>query len=392
MAERLSNLGYMALKKEATKGTAVIPDDYVPLYDESMSTSLNLVEDNPVIGNKWARYQVLQGQRSHGGDFTVMAEPNTTAKLFDGLMAKGTTTGSAPYTHPFTFSSSTDPNSYTIDISTGNHVFRLIGAQISKLGLDKQDNELQWKGSLSALKSFYGREVASISTTSVTFKTDYDPSPTTGLVTGDLVRLVNATSGATADFTIASITNGVTVVLNATAAAFAAGDFFHLRPATPTYTLKTPFLFALTEFRLATTASAALSATHTAMEQDSTFEVQHMFEDDGGAKRSGSFDPASLPRTQADASVSLKKFWDTPLEVKAFNNITQNTALVVRMFSEAQVYECRLTFNNLKYKDGAKPMLKSGEILYQEFDMIPAYNATDGQAFDAKIINNLSTI
>src|ERR1022692_3874269 len=101
MAERLANLGYFALKVEATPGIAVIPSDFIPLYKENIDSQLNLVADNPIAGNVWDTYQVLQGQRSHKGTFSVMAEPNTAARLVDMLYTKGAVTGGGPYTFPF---------------------------------------------------------------------------------------------------------------------------------------------------------------------------------------------------------------------------------------------------------------------------------------------------
>ncbi|HSH31210.1 MAG TPA: hypothetical protein VK963_00920, partial [Candidatus Saccharimonadales bacterium] len=99
MPERLGNLGYFALVKEAAKGTPVVPTDFIPLYKESMATALNLVDDNPIFGNKFGRMAVVQGQRSHKGDVTIMAEGNTIGRVFDMLLTKGATSGTNPYTH-----------------------------------------------------------------------------------------------------------------------------------------------------------------------------------------------------------------------------------------------------------------------------------------------------
>ena len=50
---------------------------------------------------------------------------------------------------------------------------------------------------------------------------------------------------------------GITVVLGGSAATDAAGDFIYLRAQPPTYTLITPFLWANTQYRFATTAAGA---------------------------------------------------------------------------------------------------------------------------------------
>src|SRR5689334_18051380 len=127
MGEQLGNIGYFAMKKETTKGTAVTPNVFVPLFEENLNSNLNVDGSTPIMGNKFARYQTLPGMRDHKGDVTVMAEPNTIARFFDMLLTKSSTSGSGPYTHNFVLSAVTNPNSYTIDICRGQIVIRYIG-------------------------------------------------------------------------------------------------------------------------------------------------------------------------------------------------------------------------------------------------------------------------
>lgn len=387
MAERLSNIGYFAMKKESTKGTAVTPNTYVPLYEESIFNNLNLNLDTPILGNKVATYQALMGQRDHKGEVTVIAEPNTAARFFDMLLTKGSTTGANPYTHPFTLDNSTNPNAYTVDIQRGQIVFRFIGAEASQIGIDFDDNKMLFKVAISALKSFSIREIASVSTNTLTLTTNYDPSPTDGLVTSDLVRIFKA-DGSVVDTTVSSIGSGTQVTVGS-ASGVAGGDFVALRAATPSSTTVTPFLWARSEFRFGSTASGALSATQTRVEQGSAWTVKHMFEDEAGAKRSGAFDPAALVRTLGDVEFNTKIFFDTPDEFNRFLSLTKR-ACVVRHFSETG-YELRLTMNNLKVKEN-NPPVKSGEIVYQEITYVPTYDTSDGQAFSATVINAISSI
>jgi hypothetical protein len=210
--ERLSNLGYLGLKKESTKGTAVTPDVYVPLYEDSLITDPHLDDDMAIIGNKFNTFQALQGLRSHGGDFKVLAEPNTAARIIDMLLTKGTTTGVGPYTHPYTLSNVTNPNAYTVDIARGQVVFRFMGLEASEIEPDFDENKMLLNVSAAALKSFTVREISSVSGSgpyTVTLKTNYDPAPTAGLVVGDLIRF-HLANGTTVDATVASIPTDAT--------------------------------------------------------------------------------------------------------------------------------------------------------------------------------------
>lgn len=393
MAERFSNLGYLSLVKEATKGTPLTPTDFIPLYEESLSTNLNFIDQQPIYGNKFETYTTLQGQRSHKGDVTVLAEPNTTAKIADMLLTKVSTTGAGPYTHTFEFSASANPNSYTIDISTGNVVSRYWGVEASKLSPVWKKNELQWKVSLSALGSFQGREIGSVTTTTLTLKTDYDPTPNKGLVVGDLVRIYKSSTGATLDTTIASVAgDGVTVTLAASAAAFAAGDMIYLRPATQSFTLLPSFLWAKTNFNIAATAAAAVSAAQTRVEQGSTFEIAHNFNSDDGEDRSGGFDPAALIRTTGNSSLNIKRFFDTPEDITNMNNLATTAAVIRHFAGSTNQYEARVVFNALKTDGAIVPDLKQGDILFSDIKYHPNYNQTDGKALQFIVVNNLSTI
>jgi len=386
--ERLANLGYMAIKKETTKGTAVTPTVFLPIYSSTLTTAMNLDEDNPVMGNKAIRWQVVPGMRDHQGEIKVLAEPNTAGYMADMILAKGTTTGSDPYTHPFTLAS-TNPNSYTVDISTGSMVQRYAGVEASEMGIEFDANKMVFNMKISALKSFSVREISSVVGAVVTFKTNYDPSPTDGLVASDIVRIKDVSAGTTQDFTISTIDSTTAITLNASPTGIVSGDLFYIRPASaPTYTMATPFTWSRTEFRFGDDASTALSATQTRIDEGG-WKIMHNFEDEAGAKRSGSYDPAALVRTQGDVELNIKQFFDTPEDMNKFFTTTKK-ALVVRSFSGTG-HEIRLTINNFKFSE-YPTNINTSEIVYAETVLMPTYDTSDSQMFDLKVINAVATI
>ena len=391
MSAKLSNLGYMAFKKQTDKNVAVIPNVYVPLYKESLMTKVNLDADNPIAGNKMATFQHIQGQRDHMGDLQVLAEPTTAGYILDMLLKKGTTTGASdPYTHPFTLDPS-DPNAYTVDIAKGGVVFRFIGVEAYELGHEFSDNKMLFNISVAARKSFIVREIASVSGTGgieITLKTNYDPSPTTGLVAGDIIRILKA-DGSTLDKVIATIDSSIKVTLTVGTTGVNDGDQFYLRAATPSFSLVTPFLWSRTEFRFGSSAANAISATHTPLQSGSEWKLQHNLEENEGSKLSGSFDPADLVRAQGDAEFNVKLRFDTPEDMNRFLTV-QKRACVVRHFS-GDNHELRVTLNNLKFTESPVE-LNTGEIVYAEGVLKPEYDASDGQGFDVKLLNAVATI
>lgn len=391
---RLSDFGYLLLNKETTPGTPVAPTISVPLYDESMNTNANIQDLDPIDGTKFATYQSIPGVRSHKGDMTVLFEANTAAHFANAFMTQGTSTNAGGvYTYPFTLG--LDSASYTYELSLGNMVKRFFGAKISKFAPNLNKNEWQAKVSVSALGSFDAREISTVTGSGPYTITLADPngvfdgSPTRGLIVGDLIRFNHA--GTTIDATVATVVNGTQFTTATNPTSVTAGDSVQLRPQAVTFNNVQPFLWSKTRFQFGATATAALSATHTPVESGSTFDIEHKFAEDDGAQRSGSFDPASLDRTRGDVSLTVKKLCDTPEDVIAFKNMNK-TACVIRMYAgSTNQYESRLTYNAL-VMDNPIGNLKAGDLVYATEKYHPNYSLTDGQAFDWKILNALTTV
>lgn len=392
--EWVGNLGYAAFATEVTPGTAVTPSAFTLLSDETVTTNYNLEDQDPVFGYPAATYQVLAGQRDHKGDITIVGEPNTAAQLVDMLLTKGSVTGAGPYTYPFTLNGSTKPNSKTLDLSTGNVVKRFVGVQASKLSMSQSKNQIMLKASVSALGSFQGGLIASVTGAgpyTVVFDTTYDTNPTGKLAVGDLIRFYHQSTGATVDATIATIASASSITTTTNPSPATTGDMVYLRPQSPSFTLLTPFLWSNTQFCFGSTASAALSAAQTRLEQGSTWEVDYAFESDSGSMRSGSPDPASLIRMLGSANLNIKKFFDTPDDVMLFNNLTKS-ACVVRMYAgSSNQYELRVTLNHL-VTDDPLPKIKAKAVNYSDIKYKTQYDTSDSQPFDIKVINGLASL
>lgn len=399
MAERNASGGYVSIGKETTKGVAVTPSLITPYYSQNLATDISLMSDEPVYGNKFKRFQNLPGTRAHTGTMQVMAEPQTVASWFDMLMTLGSTTGSGPYTHPFTVSGTTDPKSYTVDISFVSYAVRFIGVEASQIGIGWDDEKMVLDVEMSALKSFYPREITSVTGSgpyTITLKSSGQyTTPTEGLVVGDLIQLYDVSAAAYISCVVDSLTS-TTIVVSEDVSAGASGDIVSLRPASVSLSLLTPFLWPKTRYFFAADASTAQtnSATvsnQTRLEPGTELTLMHEFNEAEGEKRSGDFDPAALARLQFDVSANIKVFLDTPQRHKDWLELTKQ-ALVMRAYSgSANEYELRVTLNNLKSSTDTNPT-DSSSVIYHEVDLVPQYDTSDGQAVDVKVINSRSSI
>lgn len=383
--------GYIGFGVQSVKGTAVTPALYAPYFKESLTTLMNKREQGSVKGNRNMIQDILPGLRTHRGSVEVLAEPNTTGHIFNMFMTKGAPSGSGPYTHPFTVGDT--ENYYTVDLKKGLYVHRYIGVKANSIAPVYTDNELHYNLDLTALKHF---EVATLSGTptgvgpyTVALSTDYDPSPTDGLVVGDVIAFDDGSVVTNA--TVASIPSVTTFTTVTDVTSYAAGTKVRLRAATPSFTLLTAFMWARTEYRFGVDAATALSATHTPGDEGTEWTLTHANESDDGAHTTGTYDPSDLRRTNFGATCTFVRVFENDDErVKYLENDKQ--AVVIRMFAgNTSSYELRITLNNIKAV--TEPVETAFETVTKLTSTYKAqYDSSDGQAVDVKVLNNLATI
>lgn len=459
--ETIGNSGYIGFAPESAIGTAVTPDDFALLSDETLMTNYNLEDQTPIAGNYMDTFQVLPGLRGHSGDITIVGEPNTAQYLSDMMLIRGTLSSAytftvtsanatigATYTNngvtytvvatiasattllltgagaplasgtltkatgtgdtTITFSASVDTGntwpytlttpptkSYTVDISVGGGlVKRFFGCMVESITPSVSKNQIMFKASISALGSFQGRKISSISGSgpyTVTLATDYTSTPTTGLVAGDLIRFYDS-SNALVDTTVTAITNATQFTTAGSVSGFASGDFVYLRSGTISLNLQAPFLWSNTQFCFGATAAAALAATQTRVEQSSMWTLSWPFESKDGSQRSGNADPASLVRLTATPELTVKKFFGDPTDIVNFNSLNK-TACVIRMFStnSGNTSEMRVTFNHL-VTDNPVPSVSAKKVNYSTIKYKPQWDTSDSAAFSVTHINGLTAI
>lgn len=395
VVETLFNKGYLAGSVEATPGVAVTPTDFFQPYDVNLHTKRNFGKLAPAAGNLFGTQTVVPGLRDHTGDATLVFEPNTAEKLFNMILAVAAKTGTDPYTSVATLGT---PKTYTLDVYDGSAtVQRYYGCQVEKLTVELNENEWRIKPTISALGSFQGREISSVTGTSpyvINLKTDYDPAPATGTVVGDTMQVVQA-NGTIINFTVSAVTS-TTISTTTNVSAAASGDMVALSPQAISFNMLPPILWSNTVIGFGPNAATALTnatvANQTRVESGSNWEISFPFKDAKGEHRSGGQDPATLLRKPADVSLTIKKYWRGVTDVETYNNMAKS-ACVIRhyVYSISNTYEVRVTFNNLT-TDDPTPQYKAGEINYSEIKYIAKQDTTDGQAFNVTIINANSSL
>lgn len=138
-----SNISYLGIAKETTKGTAVTPSAFIPVDPGTLKPAdkIMYIEDKALRGAMVDVYDEIAGPTYSEFEFGGPAFPDTFPWMVAGLMGDVATTGaSAPYTHTMGVKNTGDgqPKSYTLTDFygyTGTHTRQFPGMQFSELGL-----------------------------------------------------------------------------------------------------------------------------------------------------------------------------------------------------------------------------------------------------------------
>jgi hypothetical protein len=145
MAVQNSVRSYLGIAKEATKGTAVAPTDYIPVLASSLKPIdvIDPLYDMGLRGSLVNSYNYLQGRTRSTIDFGGDAFADTIGYSLAGILGGVATTGaSAPYTHTISLKNSAvagadaQPISYTFTDFYAAAVRAYSGVQIHDFTLN----------------------------------------------------------------------------------------------------------------------------------------------------------------------------------------------------------------------------------------------------------------
>jgi hypothetical protein len=144
MAVLASVRSYLGIAKEATKGTAVAPTDFIPVAKDSLKPQdmVDALYDQGLRGSNVLNYNYIPGRKHSTLDFGGAVFADTVGYGLAGIMGACATTGaSAPFTHTISLLNSltsgtdTQPISYTLTDFYAVSVRSYPGCQFSDFSL-----------------------------------------------------------------------------------------------------------------------------------------------------------------------------------------------------------------------------------------------------------------
>jgi len=389
----LGSKSYLAMKPEATAGTAVKPTVFCPLVSESIKTLLNSTPDRRMKGLDWKSDDLLAGDRKHEGDIVIFADGDNLGHLLNMTYQKGTSSGSATgYTHPFTVGT---PDSYSIEIQKGPYAQRFFGVRADALKVEFVDQKMQVTASIKAMGQFSVaqlKEALSGSVTSLKLSSAYDMKPNSGLAVGD-VLVVMGDDGNGVEATLTSVNvDGETVGFSAITVTGAIGNRVYLKAQTPSYTgIAQPFFLGDTLIGVGAdsataTSNAGAKATATGM-YNFAFTLKNNLLD---APASGSKDPFQLLPQTREAEITTRRLFENESQHVAWLNSIKQAITMISTGEEitgGTTHESlTVKFHKVKLTTNEEP-LESDSLIFDTQTFEALYDATDGYAIEISLVN-----
>jgi len=390
----LADQSYLAIKKETTAGVAVTPNVFIPLVSADIKTVVNHNVDRRMRGIDWKGADLIKGNRSHEGEVKIYGDADNIGYFLNMLMVKGSTTGdSNGYTHPFTVGNGA---TYTFEIKKGLYAQRFFGVRIEEMRMEFEEGQLVVTLIVKAMGQIgigsVGVALTGAGMTSLVLDDGYDIAPNTGLVVGDVINVGGV------DVTITSVNaNGTTVGFASTTITASVGDAVYLKPQTVTQpTIYNPFYLGNVLVGIGSDASASATASASRSTATPIYDCTISFKNNlftqNGSNR---LDPVQIIPKTKEAQVSLKQLFTSAGQRQAF--LDRKKQAITFAFlggfikSDFTTQEkLTLTFNNVKLVEHNNP-IEVGELIVDEEKFEVLYDATDGQAMSASLINRTST-
>jgi len=199
MSVQNSVRSYLGIAKEATKGTAVTPTDFIPVMAGSLKPVdvIDPLYDEGLRGSLVKNYNYLPGRTRSTYDFGGSVFPDTIGYAIAGLLGDVATTGaSAPFTHTISLENSAvaaadaQPLSYTITDFYAAAVRAYPGCQFSDFTLKfNADGMLEYDAKTTGFAS------AAAATPTPSFSTILPTQVWKGSVSIGATTITNSISG-----------------------------------------------------------------------------------------------------------------------------------------------------------------------------------------------------
>ena len=392
-----TRLGYLAVKKEATRAVTVKPTNFVRFKEGSIEYNQELIENNPIQNTRWNAISPVAGKVSTDGSFSLDGDVRDIGYFLMaglGTYAPSTLT-TGVYKH--TFNTANKLPSLSVEhlqgdsTGTDNVVYRSFGVMVDKFELSGSDGIIGFKADVKAHGVFHKTNLRA--TAAIGSPSTIDVNSTEGLVVGDLITVAE-TAGtlSTENTAVVAVTDGDTLTANLAAAkTLANAPKVELRAQTPSFSNSPEvFSFLHASFQFGTNLTTAASAVEENVE-NWTFTYMNNLEERYGSLRAT---PSVIAEKGASATLKYAKYFQTRTDRDRYLDLTRNAAIITLALTKnvgsstypfslvIKLSDCR--FNSYKMDTGAD------DVYVAEMEASVFYDQTDGKAVQIELTNDIA--
>lgn len=391
-----SRNGYLALKKEATRGTVVKPTNFLRYKGGGINFDQEIIANNPIQNVRHNAINAVKGKVTTDGEYTVDFDLREIGYWLYGVMGGVAVVNAAPlYTH--TFSQAKKLPSFSVEQCKGDptdteqEVSRSWGVMFDSLELSASDNIIEGKVGVKAYGIFLKTNAKA--NIAIGAPSSIDVDATAGLVATDAIKVVETKGGlATESTTVTAITDTdtLTATIVGAHALSTTAPKIELAAQSPSFSVA-PLTasFANVKFQFGDDLTLAASGVSENIE-NWTFSYENGLEERYG---SNSNSPSRIAEKGTKATLKFSQMFETKTLRDNYLDKARKACIMTITIDDiitgTTKFSATFKFNDLRFTS-SKMDTGSDEVFVVELESEVFYNQTDGKALEVVLATSVA--
>ncbi len=389
-----TRLWYLALKKEATKATAVKPINFVRFREGDIGFNQEVIEANPIMNNRWNPLTAVPGKISTDGEFKMDVDAKEIWHFLYAALGNYSKTTLSGVAIKHTFWVANDLPTYTVEqlkwnpTGTDYEVIRAYGAMVDSFEISGSDGLCEMSAKMKAHGVFVKWDLTADST--IWAPATLNLTDTRGLIATDIIKITDSTE--TEDTTVAAVSSQTAITATTTMTfEVAEGAKVELRPQTPSYSTQAlPYSFVHANFQFGTDLTAAASAAETNVE-NWTFSFENGLEE---RYWSTAATPSVIAPKGATANLKFTKYFTNSADRDVYLNLTKQAVILTLdlwkvIGATTYTYKFKISIADMRFKSYEMPT-GTDELYAVDLEGTCFYDTTTGKAVEIELQNDVA--
>ncbi len=392
-----SRTGYLAIKAEPSKSVAVKPTTFIPFKSGWINFKPEIIKNNPIKGIRTNNIQAKAWKVATDGKYEMDLDT-----YYIGHFLKAAfwnyAVSNLTWAYKHTFNVANDLPSLSVEQLKWNpdgqdrEVTRAFWVMVDNFEMAASDGIASFNINVKAHGMFSKGQLMQNVVAGTGVNVVIKQSESEGLLTWDILQIVDRTNGTTEDITATSYT-APTIVADVTWTYDATDNVkVELRPQTASYDCEDTILtFSNFSFKFGADLIAAASAAEENVE-NWTLSFMNNLEERYGSKRNS---PSVIAPKSMDATLKYTKFFENLDDRDRYLNQTRQACIITgdlekKIWATAYNFKIEIKLNDVRFTSRDLEVW-TDELLITNLESTIFHNCDDGKAIEINIWNDLAT-